>query len=89
MVAALLVRRGQYLERGLEDPFPAVSGSGFASVRNALGIKAHPKPLPGVAPSSPAPSQAAQMLHQVSQQQQLNKSLLKVTRILDESETWP
>lgn len=31
MVAALLVRRAQYLERGLEDPFPA-AGSGFATV---------------------------------------------------------
>ncbi|RSH87875.1 uncharacterized protein EHS24_000393 [Apiotrichum porosum] len=70
MVAALLVRRAQYLERGLEDPFPA-AGSGFAT------------PIPG-ASAAPA-SQAVQFLQQATQQQTLNKSLLKVTSMLDKS----
>lgn len=70
MVAALLVRRGQYLQRGLDDPFPTAAGSGFATP----------------ASQSPAPGQAAQVLQQASQQQALNRSLLKVTRMLDESE---
>lgn len=37
MVAALLVRRKQYLLNGLEDPFPLSQGaSGIATVRSAV-----------------------------------------------------
>jgi hypothetical protein len=36
---------------------------------------------------TPATPHAAQVLQQVSQQQYLNTSLLKVTRMLDESES--
>lgn len=33
MVAAMLFRRKQFLQRGLDDPFPAgQGGSGFATV---------------------------------------------------------
>ncbi|KAL7424934.1 hypothetical protein Q5752_000621 [Cryptotrichosporon argae] len=67
MVAALLVRRKQYLNRGLDDPFPLGAGmSGFAT------------------PASHAsPSPVVQFMEQTTQQQALNKSLLKLTRLLD------
>ncbi|ORY34932.1 inositol hexakisphosphate-domain-containing protein [Naematelia encephala] len=64
MVAALLVRRKQFLLRGLDDPFPTATGaSGFVT--------------PATGP------QAAYFLEQATIQQSLNKSLLKLTRVLD------
>jgi hypothetical protein len=37
MIAALLLRRKQYLQRGMEDPFPlAAGGSGFQTVRDVF-----------------------------------------------------
>ncbi|KAK4685163.1 hypothetical protein P7C73_g4998, partial [Tremellales sp. Uapishka_1] len=64
MVAALLVRRKQYLLRGLDDPFPSAPGAS------------------GIATPAAGPS-AALFLEQATHLQSLNKSLLKLTRVLD------
>lgn len=79
MCAAMLVRRAQYISRGLDDPFPVANGSGFAT---PLPGSATPLSFNSLTPGAP---QAAQVLQQVSQQQYLNTSLLKVTRMLDEN----
>ncbi|CAK9780633.1 hypothetical protein CC85DRAFT_329266 [Cutaneotrichosporon oleaginosum] len=81
MCAALLVRRAQYLRRGLDDPFPLSTGSGFSTPASVPGT-ATPLSMNSLAPATP---HAAQVLQQVSQQQYLNTSLLKVTRMLDEN----
>ncbi|KAK1923782.1 inositol hexakisphosphate-domain-containing protein [Papiliotrema laurentii] len=66
MIAAMLVRRQQFLQRGLDDPFPtAAGGSGLQT------------------PAAAAGNPAAQFLEQATHQQALNKSLLRLTRILD------
>jgi hypothetical protein len=83
MVAALLIRRKQLLLRGLEDTFPAATGSGFATVRRP-GCKGFHTDAFQPVPGNP---QAVQLLEQATHQQALNKSLLKLTRVLDRSES--
>jgi len=69
MVAALLVRRKQLLIRGLEDPFHVKSTISHSS----SGF------------STPTNSQIALSLEQANAQQELSKSLLRLTYILQQS----
>jgi len=69
MVAALLVRRKQLLIRGLEDPFHMKSTISHTS----SGF------------STPTNSQIALSLEQANAQQELSKSLLRLTYVLQQS----
>ncbi|KZT29832.1 hypothetical protein NEOLEDRAFT_1174835 [Neolentinus lepideus HHB14362 ss-1] len=82
MVAASLIRRKQLIHAGLDDPY-ARRGSGFGSgaslVDGTNGINTPTKSSSG----SPAPdSKIAQALEQANAQQDLNRSLLRLTYIL-------
>ncbi|KLO17434.1 hypothetical protein SCHPADRAFT_900700 [Schizopora paradoxa] len=69
MVAALLVRRKQLLLRGIDDPFHMKSAVSHSS----SGI------------STPTNSQIALSLEQANAQQELSKSLLRLTYVLQQS----
>ncbi|EPQ54220.1 hypothetical protein GLOTRDRAFT_116807 [Gloeophyllum trabeum ATCC 11539] len=85
MVAATLIRRKQLLQAGLDDPF----------ARRTLGLGFNPPTVEGTngactptrsPASSPAPdSKIAQALEQANAQQDLNRSLLRLTYILQRS----
>lgn len=68
--------------RGVEDPFHIAGGaSGLTTVRSAA--KGRDTIL---MPLQPAPGpQMAQFLEQANLQQNLNKALLRLTRVLDQS----
>jgi len=78
MIAALLLRRKQFLQKGLDDPFSvAIGGSGFQTV-STIAVLISSKP-------AGAGNQAAQFMEQATHQQSLNKSLLRMTGLLDKS----
>ncbi|TBU33470.1 inositol hexakisphosphate-domain-containing protein [Dichomitus squalens] len=73
MVAACLVRRKQLIDRGLEDPYSARSvgsRSGMSTVSACC--------------SCPANAKILQSLEQASAQQDMNRSLLRITYILQQ-----
>ncbi|TFK46087.1 hypothetical protein OE88DRAFT_1668241 [Heliocybe sulcata] len=85
MVAASLIRRKQLIQAGLEDPYARRGiGSGpSASLVDGINGISSPTRSPG---GSPAPeSRIAQALEQASAQQDLNRSLLRLTYILQRS----
>lgn len=67
------------MKTGFDDPFPSSSGaSGLATVSPAFSHEIHKlMKQPSAGP------QAAQFLEQATHHQALNKSLLKLTRILE------
>ncbi|KAJ3567855.1 hypothetical protein NP233_g6086 [Leucocoprinus birnbaumii] len=88
MVAALIIRRKQLVERGFSDPFgmsPAlvVSGSGanghHTSISNGSGTPGSP-----ATPPKQTESRLIQALEQANAQQEYSKSLLRLTYLLQQ-----
>ncbi|KAH9856633.1 inositol hexakisphosphate-domain-containing protein [Lenzites betulinus] len=73
MVAACIVRRKQLLDRGLEDPYAARS----AGSRSGLSTPSNPA-------QPPTNAKIMQALEQASAQQDMNRSLLRITYILQQ-----
>ncbi|GJE96251.1 inositol hexakisphosphate-domain-containing protein [Phanerochaete sordida] len=71
MVAACIVRRKQLIERGFDDPFPGRASSGRSGVSTPSG-------------SQVADIRLIQSLEQASLQQEHNRSLLRITSILQQ-----
>ncbi|KAI0330242.1 hypothetical protein GY45DRAFT_1323965 [Cubamyces sp. BRFM 1775] len=73
MVAACIVRRKQLLDRGLQDPYAARSVGSTSGLSTPSG-RAQP----------PTNAKILQALEQASAQQDMNRSLLRITYILQE-----
>ncbi|KAI0635643.1 inositol hexakisphosphate-domain-containing protein [Trametes polyzona] len=73
MVAACIVRRKQLLDRGLEDPYAT------RSVGSRSGIS-----TPSALAQAPTNAKILQALEQASVQQDMNRSLLRITYILQQ-----
>ncbi|KAJ7649811.1 inositol hexakisphosphate-domain-containing protein [Roridomyces roridus] len=77
MVAASIIRRKQLIVRGLADPYAGKHSSG-----TPLGIMT---PIAGSPPTQETESRIMQALEQASAQQDLSKSLLRLTYLLQQS----
>ncbi|KAI8980087.1 inositol hexakisphosphate-domain-containing protein [Trametes punicea] len=73
MVAACIVRRKQVIDRGLEDPYAA------RSVGSKSGLS-----TPSGRAQAPTNAKILQALEQASAQQDMNRSLLRITYILQQ-----
>ncbi|OBZ72108.1 Paladin [Grifola frondosa] len=71
MVAACVVRRKQLIDRGLEDPYIMKSAGSRSGISTPSGLQ-------------PSTNKIMQSLEQASVQQDLNRSLLRITYILQE-----
>lgn len=82
MVAAVIVRRKMLLSRGLDDPYPSrssfLSNSGSGSYKMGNGSPGFSTPTNQAAPDI----KLAQALENASAQQDQNKSLLRLTYVL-------
>ncbi|TFK90507.1 hypothetical protein K466DRAFT_660775 [Polyporus arcularius HHB13444] len=72
MVAACIVRRKQVIDRGLEDPYSAKSVGSKSGVSTPSGM------------SPPTNAKIMQALEQANAQQDMNRSLLRITYILQQ-----
>ncbi|KAI0701909.1 inositol hexakisphosphate-domain-containing protein [Cerioporus squamosus] len=72
MVAACIVRRKQLIDRGLEDPYSAKSVGSRSGVSTPSGM------------SPPTNAKIMQALEQANAQQDMNRSLLRITYILQQ-----
>ncbi|KAH9945040.1 inositol hexakisphosphate-domain-containing protein [Epithele typhae] len=73
MVAACIVRRKQFIDRGLEDPYaPRSSSRPVSGINTPSGM------------SPPTNAKILQALEQANAQQDMNRSLLRITHILQQ-----
>ncbi|KAI0749707.1 inositol hexakisphosphate-domain-containing protein [Daedaleopsis nitida] len=72
MVAACIVRRKQMIDRGLDDPYTAKSAGSRSGINTPSGM------------SPPTNAKIMQSLEQANAQQDMNRSLLRITYILQQ-----
>ncbi|KAK7031228.1 hypothetical protein VNI00_013644 [Paramarasmius palmivorus] len=94
MVAACIVRRKRVMEQGWTDPFGLVGSSTFNAAGNALKgtntplSRSDTPPIMGVSKSgvsTPSNSQIQMSMEQASAQQDLSRSLLRLTYLLQQT----